>query len=271
MNTERLQQTFWDFIRPLHSPVTRMLRRRLGRNYAEHPEMAFPPPYEALGLEVERNLHRYLHVSPDEIERIVMVGANMGEEMPRMRRAYPRSRFLCFEPSPRWFDYLNAQYGRQDYIECRDLALGETSGTATFYELPMDGNGSLLPPDAERWKSYTRSQDAKVTSYDVRVSTLDDEAAALDKIDLLWVDVQGAEGKVLAGGMKTLPRVAAVFLEVWVAQSAYEGALLFPELDALLREAGFSCVGLGLDGWNFSGNALWIRNPAEKVCRPHTQ
>ena len=269
MNNASLQQTFWDFVRPLHSPLTKMLRRRLGQNYAEHPEMAIPPPYEAIGLEVERHLHRYLHVDPADIQNIVMVGANMGEEMPRMRHSYPRCRFLCFEPSPRWFDYLTSHYSRLDYIQCRDLALGESPGTATFYELPMAGNGSLLPPDAEQWKRVTRSEDAKVTTYDVRVSTLDEETATLEKIDLLWVDVQGAEGKVLAGGVKTLARVQAVFLEVWMAQAAYEGALLFPEIDAILRQAGFVCVGLGLDGWNFTGNALWIRNPAEKACRPH--
>jgi FkbM family methyltransferase len=268
MTTPLRRRTFWDIVRPLHSPVTKMLRKRLGQNYADHPEMALPPPYEALGIEVERHLHRYLHVTPDQIERIVIVGANGGDEMPRMRQSYPRSRFLAFEPSPRWFAQVNTNYGGFEYVDCRELALSDRAGTATFHELPMDGNGSLLRPDMDRWTRVTQSKEKQVTSFEVRVSTLDQEAAAWDRIDLLWVDVQGAEGKVLAGGMQTLNRVAAVFLEVWLTHAAYEGGPLFPEIDALLQKAGFTCVGLGVDGWNFTGNALWIRDPAGKACQP---
>jgi hypothetical protein len=99
----------------------------------------------------------------------------------------------------------------------------------------------------------------------VNVSTLDKEAADLDKIDLLWIDVQGAEGRVLKGATATMPRVRAVFIEVALVNSPYQGALLFPELERMMHAFGFLCVGLGIDGWNYSGNALWIRPVAQII------
>jgi FkbM family methyltransferase len=229
------------------------MRRRLGREYS----------YEAMQLEVERRLHHYLHVDAESIEQIVIVGANDGGEIPRLRLTYPRSRFLCFEPSPVWYNRLTETFRQADYVENRKLALSDCSGSAIFHELPLAGNGSLLPPDREHWSSFSQIKENEVTSFEVAMSTLDHEAKGLKQIDLLWIDVQGAEGSVLKGGIETLRRVAAVFLEVALIDSPYRGALLFPQLQTMLTNFGFFCVGLGVDGWNYSGNSLWIRNLAQ--------
>jgi len=268
MNSELLKKRFWDTIRPLHSPLTKAARKRLGRNYFDHPEMVLPPPYEAIQLEVERHLHRYLHVSAEEIEQVVIVGANDGGEIWRMRSAYPKSHFLCFEPSPQWYAQLKKDFGDVDFVESRELALSDSAGTATFHEMALAGNGSLLAPDVRQWSEFCQTTASEPQTFQVKVSTLEEEAVTLEKIDLLWVDVQGAEGKVLAGGKTILSRVSAVFLEVWMARPPYEGGTIFADINARLQEAGFSCVGLGLDSWNFTGNALWIRNLDDKVCKP---
>lgn len=268
MKADYIKRKFWNTVRPLHAPLTKAARKRLGRNYFEHPEMELPPAYEAVQLEVERRLHGYLHVPAEAIEQIVIVGANDGGEVARLHLTYPRSRFLCFEPSPPWYKKLAENFADACYVESRELALSDSVGTATFNELPLAGNGSLLPPDIARWSEFNRIKAREVTSFPVNLSTLDREAQGLDKIDLLWVDVQGAEGRVLKGGIKTLPRVAAVFLEVALVNSPYQGTLLFADLDSILSGFGFLCVGLGIDGWNYSGNALWIRNIAQRVVIP---
>ena len=263
-----LSKAFWDVVRPLHRPLTTLLRKRLGREYIWHPEMELPPAYEAVQLEVERRLHCYLHVPTEKIEQIVIVGASDGGEISRLRCAYPRSRFLCFEPSPGGYKKLTENFRGFEFFESRELALSESSGTAIFHELPLAGNGSLLPPDMAKWSKFNKVEGNEVISFQVKVSTLDTETEGLDKIDLLWMDVQGAEGDVLKGGTKTLRRVAAVFLEVALVDSPYHGTVLFPELDAMLQDFGFCCVGLGIDGWNYSGNALWVRDVARRSVYP---
>ena len=263
-----LSEVFWDMMRPLHRPLTSLLRKRLGREYMRHPEMKLPPAYEAMQLEVERRLHNYLHVAPESIEQIVIIGANDGGEIHRLRHTYPESTFLCFEPSPIWYNKLIENFRGVDYVENRNLALSDVQGTAIFYEMPLDGNGSLLQPDKDRWSAFTQTEDNQVTSFDVAVSTLDEEAKRLGKIDLLWMDVQGAEGHILKGATKTLPRVEAIFLEVALVASPYQGALLFPQLDSILTTFGFCCVGLGTDSWTYSGNALWVRETARRSLVP---
>lgn len=65
--------------------------------------------------------------------------------------------------------------------------------------------------------------------------------------------------KVLEGASQVLRRTNAVFLEVAVNGSPYEGAASFRELDDFMRAAGFDCVCLGVNPGNYCGNALWIR------------
>jgi 2-O-methyltransferase len=259
MNSD-FKRRLWDVIRPLHRPITSALRRRLGNNYHEHPEMELPLPYEAVQLDAERNLHQYLHVSPGKISQIVIVGAYEADEIRRMNRSYPNAKFLCFEPNPNTFQKVAEKYQHCPWVTARKLALSDAPGRNRFYELKASGNGSLLEPDAESWAKSIKQENKSVTSFEVEISTLDREAAALPTIDLLWMDVQGAEGMVLAGGRETLKRTRVVFAEVALFHSPYKGAQLFPQISATLQDNDFTCVGLGLDAWNGTGNALFIRN-----------
>ena len=257
---DQLKRAMWDLVRPIHSPFTRALRRRLGRNYPDHPEMELPPPFDAIQLDVERHLHDYLHVSPQDISQIIIVGALEADEVGRMQRVYPGARFLCFEPNPTTYANLTRKFAGRLEVCVSRLALARTPGKARFYELSMVGNGSLLEPNVEAWAAAHKQSDKSITAFEVEVSTLDREAADLPTIDLLWMDVQGAEGEVLASGTETLRRTKSVFLEVASVHSPYKGALLFPEIKARLEAASFLCVGLGLDAWNGTGNAFFVKN-----------
>ena len=265
--TESLKQHMWNWIRPFHSPITRALRRKLGQNYSNHPEMELPPPYESVQLDVERHLHDYLHVSPDAISMIVIVGAHEADEINRLHRLYPQARFLCFEPNPATYERLVKKFQNLGQVTLRKLALGEKSGTAQFHELDMPGNGSLLKPDLEHWATVTQWKGKKMTTFDVVISTLDQEAAKLPAIDLLWMDVQGAEGLVLAGATETLKRTRATFVEVSLTESPYKGAALFPEISARLHADNFVCVGLGTDPRNGTGNAFFVRDFEKLICK----
>src|SRR5258706_5371064 len=140
----RMRAAVYDVLRPIYGPITRNLRRRLGQNYAAHPEMELPPPYEAIQLDVERNLHKYLHCSRDRISQIVIVGAHEAEELDRLRMNFPSSKFSCFEPNPPSFERLVQKFGRLPEIKLSKLALSDKLGTAQFFETELPGNVSLL-------------------------------------------------------------------------------------------------------------------------------
>jgi methyltransferase, FkbM family len=107
-----------------------------------------------------------------------------------------------------------------------------------------------------------------MATFDVTLSTLDEEAKALPQIDLLWMDVQGAEAQVLRGAENTLGKTRSVFLEIALVQSPYKGAELFHGLEQTLTKFGFLCVGLGIDGWNGTGNALFVKDFGSLVLKP---
>jgi len=69
---------------------------------------------------------------------------------------------------------------------------------------------------------------------EVRTITLDKACAALAKIDLMKVDLEGQEATAFLGGMELWPRVRAVVFEYWPEDAGAERAA------GILVQAGFS-------------------------------
>jgi FkbM family methyltransferase len=256
-------------LRPLYLPVTNQLRARLISSHAfiRHTSLALPTPWDFVQFQVERRLHEYLHCARSDIKTVVIVGANIGDEIDGLSKSYPEASFICYEPSPRYFSTLQERFGSNLNVSCRQTACGEKAGSATFHELPMDGNGSLLAPDLADWQAFNQWPEKPQTEeFQVNVTTLDQDFPEAT-VDLLWADVQGFEKQVLLGAGSMLARTKAVFLEVAAARNPYEGGAMFDNIHSILANSGFNLAGLGLDPWNFTGNALWIRDVAAAVCR----
>ena len=80
----------------------------------------------------------------------------------------------------------------------------------------------------------------------------------IHKINLVNIDIQGAELKALRGMTSLLPQLTALYLEV-NTQEVYKGCALLPDIDAFLSEYNFQRVRQALRedaGW---GEALYIR------------
>ncbi len=109
---------------------------------------------------------------------------------------------VVFEPLPKNGKFLrdNVRLNREDKkIEIRELAVGERSGTAS-----MNENESQA----------TLQADGAIV---VRISTLDEEFPT-ETIDVLKIDVEGAEEKVLLGAKSILANKSrkpkSIFIEV---------------------------------------------------------
>jgi FkbM family methyltransferase len=101
------------------------------------------------------------------------------------------------------------------------------------------GSGSILAPTGHltTFPTITFPKTISVACY-----TLDwlFKHLALEKIDLLYVDIQGAEGEMIAGGAKALARTRYLFIEA-EEQEFYKGQLLRPEL--LSKLVGWTLIG----------------------------
>jgi hypothetical protein len=69
------------------------------------------------------------------------------------------------------------------------------------------------------------------------------ERLKLEHIDLLKLDLQGAERLVLAGALQILDRVRVIYIEVFF-EPLYSGAWLFGEINEFLSGRGFKLCGL---------------------------
>lgn len=131
-------------------------------------------------------------VRPDSV--CIDVGAHIGSILAEFGRLAPNARHVAFEPAPHKARWLARRFRSVRVIEA---AVSDEPGTAPFYDDVRRPGFSGLRSPVDR---------TKIRRYQVRVVTLDHELADLDRIDLIKIDVEGAELHALRGGDATLVR-----------------------------------------------------------------
>ena len=148
---------------------------------------------------------------------IVDVGAHAGLFSALVKRHHPDTFTLIVEP------FVNGAIER-NLSGCKGFqvvfkAVSDSEGEVPFFINPASTQtNSLLPEAAEE---FGESRETRVEA-----TTLDKLCVEYDSIDMLKVDVQGAEHLVLRGGQETLKRTRQVLIEV---------SLLDPYADEVLR------------------------------------
>ncbi len=128
----------------------------------------------------------------------VDVGANIGAiSIPAARKVGDSGRVLAIEASPKVFPYLerNVILNQLSHVRCFNVAASSETGQLPFYEAPVDhfGMGSL----------GTQFDKPPVT---IMANTLDQILAEekIEQVDLLKIDVEGFEVRVLQGAQQLL-------------------------------------------------------------------
>jgi FkbM family methyltransferase len=192
----------------------------------------FGPTLDASGLRaIAALLDRPIHA--------IDVGCRDGVRA-RWRALGPHGSLVGFDPDPEECARLNAGAIADEELY-EPVALAASSGHATLYLTADPQSGSLYPPNEEavrRHPELWRHEPRGTTT--VATTTLDEWAdrTKSNPIDVLKVDVQGAELDVLRGAERSLRSVRALELEVEF-QALYVGQPLFGDVDEFLRERGF--------------------------------
>ncbi len=143
----------------------------------------------------ELKVLKWLH-SIDKLQTIVDVGANIGSYSSDVLSINPKASIDCFEPDPRAYKELSKIKG----LRLHNVGVGDTEGTFTLNMGSRTTHSSLM------------DHGEGVATASVKVITLDTQALP-KKIDLLKIDVEGFEYKVLQGAKETLKRVSFVQFE----------------------------------------------------------
>lgn len=206
-------------------------------------------------------------------KRVLHVGAHAAEELDDYRRkGWGTEATVWVEADPESVS-LTRRRTREDPNSIVVAALAwDRTGEELRFSIASNGESSSalamdehnhLYPDVEVVREIALKSTALRDSAQIR---------SLAPFDLVNLDVQGAELRVLIGLGDLLDGVSAVYSEVFV-RSLYTGNGMLPEMDSFLKARGFRLVDLQMtnDGW---GDALWMRHdivPAFAVLRRQTR
>ena len=153
--------------------------------------------------------------------RIIDCGANIGLSCIYFRRRFPAARLTAFEPDPQAAAALRANLAA---FGLGDVELVQAAAWTEAATLPFARAGSLggrIDPDGGEGVPAVRLRDWLA-----------------EPVDLLKLDIEGAESAVLADCADRLPNVARLFVE-------YHGPAGAPQtlhrVLGLLDAAGFRC------------------------------
>lgn len=152
------------------------------------------------------------------IRTVFDVGANRGDTSREWLQMYPRAHVHAIEALDHFYRELErTASGSQGRITAWNYAASDAAETLEFFEqTDHPSSSSLLKSTAESHELLPFTERTAVRR--VQAITLDalieENAIELTPNILIKLDVQGAEGKVLAGAPHLLDRTQAVLIEV---------------------------------------------------------
>lgn len=172
---------------------------------------------------------------------ILDAGAYIGEMALAYRRQFPQARILALEPYPEIHEVLLRRTNGFN-IECYRMALAEQTGTANLQVFNHAPANSLLTPHPSRGGVWGEGILKPCGSLPIQTISLNDAFFKFDiqHVDLLKLDVQGLEYKILNGTKELLKSggVDFVFLEL-ILMPTYNNQAALSAYFHLLEETGF--------------------------------
>ena len=178
---------------------------------------------------------------------ILDVGSWHAEQSVEFSAAFPKAKVWAFEVNPPSVRVCRTK--RTSQIAVVRGAVCDKDGPVDFYPIDvekhpdcLEGSAGMFPTSA-RWPEYSKRYIGAHKRIVVPGIRLDTWAASVGvkHVDIVWMDLQGAELLALKGMGKLLETVQAIWTEVSYRE-LFKGGVLFPELDRFLWLNGFACV-----------------------------
>ncbi len=222
----------------LRFTVARLVPERLYKGNKEDVTLALQGATYVVGLRTTEiytieelfNDHDYDRLDtfiPKSDWTVFDIGANVG--MFAIQQARRASQVYAFEPNPDCYRRLSraiVENRLTDHITSFNYALGASSGVGTMRLYAGQTTAGSVVPGADL--SSAQGARVRITSLDLLIPAL-----ALTHIDLLKINVEGAEVAVLDGAVRTLELVDRIVLE-------YHSAGLRQQVSTILNDRGFT-------------------------------
>jgi FkbM family methyltransferase len=215
-----------------------------------------------------RRAHRLFRSFPaGDYRTILDVGAHQGSFTDLAIPYFAPERLWLVEADPEYGSALKAKYSNNLAVTVIPCAISNVSGRVNLRINSHRDSSSILPMESISQKTFGIKM-AETGIVEVTAWTLDElfEREKIAHVDLMKVDIQGAERLMIEGGAAALAKVDLLYIELSF-ERFYAGAPLAHEIEALLWERGFRLRSLhesrmGANGALGYTNALFLRPPA---------
>lgn len=202
----------------------------------------------------------HIHNSTDKIakladlvghdaEVVFDVGANCGLFSAFASARLPKCTFHIFEPAPELLPYLETNCGGGN-LHIHPIAVSDVVGQVDFFVNPSSQQTNSLSANAVELFVTPETRGAGMNCLRVDCISLDRfcEDNGITQIDVLKIDVQGAEGGVLRGSSSILEHVNALFIEsTWIDIESILNLVPFARERGFLYLSVLSPVYMGAD------------------------
>jgi FkbM family methyltransferase len=211
---------------------------------------------EVTGIGLEE-IARFLGDAPVILE----AGALNGSDTVRMAMHWPASTIYAFEPIPAAYDEVRRRTMHLPQVSIHQVALADHSGSAEMH-VSANAEGGYRPDSSSLLAPTGHLAEYPhvtfIETITVETLTMADWASSkgVDRIDFMWLDMQGMELSTLQASPQVLAKTSAVLMEV-TKQHMYEGDPLYGEVLAWMSTQGFRAA---IDRVTLrDGNVLFVR------------
>ena len=172
---------------------------------------------------------------------ILDIGAHRGESIDFFKEIFPNSSIYSFEPDPDNFKELKRKHKDTNNVSLFNSAISDRDCTLEYYKQSLSHLGGCLEIDNHSLDSIGYAKTADNNMIQVAGRRLDSilKETAVDRIDLLKIDVQGYELNVLKGGPETLSRTQAIIVEIGFFDF-YKNSSTLADVVQELNQIGFA-------------------------------
>lgn len=236
------------------------------------------------GLEVRRKPKHGKVLNYDDIYKkkinidnpiIFDVGANKGQSVERFKNIFKKPKIFGFEPNPDEYNFALNKFKNDNDIILNNIALADNETTLPFNVTINTGNSSFYDFNKEtdwikiRSKEFNTSPDKFITKkIDVKCSTLDNFCLInkINHINILKIDTQGYEDKILDGATKIIDKKMVDFIEMEIMlDEVYSKTLSFYEIEKRIKN-NYKLYGIDYqgfknlsEGYMFAIDALYVK------------
>lgn len=196
---------------------------------------------------------------------IIEAGMCWGNETKLLCEMFPNGKVYGFEPIPHLFELSKEKVDRFSNVEVFEMALSDKTGRTSMNVANIDGDvcesSSLLAPKVHLTYHPQIKFEVQI---EVDTINLDEfvEEKGLERIDLMWLDLQGYEPLVLQSSLKALRMTKYLYTEINILE-VYEDVVKWPDFYSFLTENGFQVIYDDLTFPRDAGNALLVNTNIE--------